>query len=315
MKNHLELSGEESLFLTTPSGFPIRFYRRHIEPSSSASLHRHNEFEFVIVQSGALYLNFPDGIEELSVGQGALINSGVLHSFSAAGSCDCSCVLFSDEFIAPSGSDINVKYVQPFVGKASLAFVPFDGRFDWQRQVVQDIGQILALLERYKGDLMHIVPDFADSGVSESSCYELEVHALMCRIWAKIYSGIGSAIRSSVSGNEYVVRRRTQMMIEYIHDNFSKSISLNDIAASANISKSEAARCFQSSLHISPVAYLLRYRVEMAEQLLQNSGMTIEAIGYECGFSSASYFCKMFQRLTGTTPGNFRKNSKKIHSS
>ncbi|MBQ4166445.1 MAG: helix-turn-helix transcriptional regulator, partial [Oscillospiraceae bacterium] len=149
----------------------------------------------------------------------------------------------------------------------------------------------------------------------ESSCWELDVHTLVGEIWSSIYKGLEGAVKSAVLGNEYAARRRTQLMTDFIRDNYQEQISLSEIAAAANISKSEAARCFQSCLHISPVAYLLRYRVEVAEQLLQNSSMTIEAVGYECGFSSASYFCRMFQRYTGMTPGTFRKGKNNSHGS
>lgn len=315
MKNHVTVKKEDSVTSAYMTGFPIRLYHMHIDPLSAAPLHRHHELEFVLVRKGTLRLNLSGSVEELTEGQGALINSGALHSLTGNKACDCAYIMFTDEFIAPSGSDISVKYVKPIVTNSSLSYIPFDGRFSWQGAVLDDIRRVFALMSRYSGKVTHLSPVSADLGSVESSCYELEVHGLMCRVWSKIYSGLEGAVRSSISGNEYVSRRRTQLMIEYIHNNFSSSISLSDIAASANISKSEAARCFQSSLHISPVAYLLRYRVEMAEQLLQNSGMTIEAIGFECGFSSASYFCKMFQQLTGTTPGQFRKNNKNQQTS
>lgn len=315
MKNHVTVKKEDSVTSSYMTGFPIRLYHMHIDPLSAAPLHRHHELEFVLVRKGSMRLNLAGSVEELSEGYGALINSGVLHSLTGNEDCDCAYIMFTDEFIAPSGSDISVKYVKPFVTNSSLSYIPFDGRFSWQGAVLDDIRRVFALMSRYSGKVSHLSADRLDLERIESCCYELEVHGLMCRIWSRIYSGLEGAVLSSFSANEYVSRRRTQLMIEYIHDNFNNSITLSDIASSANISKSEAARCFQSSLRISPVAYLLRYRVERAEQLLQNSGMTIEAIGFECGFSSASYFCKMFQQLTGTTPGQFRKNNKKEQTS
>ncbi len=310
MKNHVNAKTEEAPNSTYIAGFPIRLYHMHTEQRSAAPLHRHHELEFILVHKGTLRLNFAGSVEELYEGQGALINSGVLHSLTCGEGCDCAYIMFSDEFIAPSGSDISIKYVKPFVTNASLSHIPLDGRFEWQRGVLEDIVRICSLMSRYSGRVTHLTSESDEYGNAESCCYELEVHELICRAWIRIYSGLEGAVRSAISASEYASRRRTQLMIKFIHNNYNHSISLSDIASSANISKSEASRCFQSSLHTSPVAYLLRYRVEMAEQLLQNSTMSIEAIGFECGFSSASYFCKMFQQLTGTTPGQFRKNNK-----
>ncbi len=292
------------------TGFPIRLYYVNLDAASSAPLHRHHELELIMVYKGTLRLSLSGDVIEFTEGQGALVNSGVMHSLNCSKDCSCAYVMFSDEFIAPSGSDISVKYVKPFVTNSTIPYVPFDGSYEWQEAVLTKAERVFSLLSRYSGKISHIAADGSLFSKADSSCYELEVHTLMCGLWSELYSGLESAVRSSVSGNEYAARRRTQLMIEFIHSNYRDSITLSEIAAAANISKSEASRCFQSCLHISPVAYLLRYRVEMAEQLLQNTGMTIEAIGFECGFSSASYFCKMFQQHTGTTPGQFRKSSK-----
>ena len=72
-----------------------------------------------------------------------------------------------------------------------------------------------------------------------------------------------------------------QKMLSFINENYSRDISLNDIAQSASISKSEASRCFQSYLNTSPVNYLLNFRVQKAMQLLRSTEMTVEAIALD----------------------------------
>ncbi len=310
MKNYVNISLDENASSNFFSGFPIRLYSAQLDPASVAPLHRHRELEFILVEKGTLRLSMAGDTIEFKAGQCVMINSGVMHSLNCTGECRCAYVMFSEEFIAPSGSDISVKYVKPFVANSALPYVPFDGRYQWHDSVVENAKRMFALLSCYSGRNSHISTDSSLFGNAESACYELDVHALMCNIWTAVYTGFEGAVRASVSGNEYVSRKRIQRMVEFIHSRYRESVTLSDIAAAANISKSEASRCFQSCLHVSPVAYLLRFRIEMAEQLLQNSGMTIEAIGFECGFSSASYFCKMFQQHTGMTPGQFRKSSK-----
>ncbi|MBE6889585.1 MAG: helix-turn-helix domain-containing protein [Ruminococcaceae bacterium] len=302
-------------FYSTASGFPIRLYSARPDNEGAVPLHRHNELELLLVREGTLRLNFSEDSLELSAGHGVLINSGVMHSLGGSADCVCTYVMFSDEFVAPAGSAISLKYVKPFVLNHTLPYVPLDGRFEWQSKALSAAEEVFALLARYTGAVSHLPYDDLVTSLPESSCWELDVHTLVGEIWSSIYKGLEGAVKSTVLGNEYAARRRTQLMTDFIRDNYREQISLSEIAAAANISKSEAARCFQSCLHISPVAYLLRYRVEVAEQLLQNSSMTIEAVGYECGFSSASYFCRMFQRYTGMTPGSFRKGKNNLHGS
>lgn len=294
------------------NGFPVRLYidDNDISYAEQSPLHRHRELELLVVYSGAIRLYTSSEIVELSRGQGILINSGVMHRIVRT-STDTLCpyIMFSDEIIASGGTDISLKYVKPFIANSDHQYVLLDTAVLWQRRILGLSGEIFSLLYKYAGAAAHNPTGLTELGEEESPCFELDVKRRICEIWSLMYSNLGSESRDSVLGNEYIVRKRTQLMVEYIRENYRTQISLAEIAASANISKSEASRCFQSCLHTSPVSYLLRYRVEMAAHMLQNTAMTIEAISFECGFGSASYFCKMFQRYAGITPGAFRKGN------
>ena len=52
--------------------------------------------------------------------------------------------------------------------------------------------------------------------------------------------------------------------------------------------------------------YVNQYRLEKSISLLRNTGMSITEIAYACGFSNTSYFCELFHKYYGTTPGKFR---------
>lgn len=279
------------------AGFPVRLYHEELSAGQTAPLHRHRQLELLMVNSGAVRLRFAAGAAELTAGQGALINADVMHSLEGSAGGRCAYILFSDEFIAPAGSDISDKYVKPLVDNSALAFVPFDGRFSWQSSIMESARRVNALLA-----------GISDGAQLDTPCAELDVHRLICDIWAALYRQLGGAVRLTANANEHAVRRRIQRMTDYIHSAYRGTVTLERIAAAANISKSEAARCFQSCLGTSPVAYLQQYRVEMAQQLLQGGDMSVEVIAAECGFGSASYFCKTFQRHTGLTPGQFRKS-------
>ncbi len=289
------------------SGFPIRLYVENNLPQSAARvpLHRHHELELLVVYGGTLRLHTVSGQLELRQGEGVMINSGVMHCLTGGeGSC-CACAMFSDELIAPAGSDISLKYVKPFVMNSEAPYVRFTPQVEWHRGLLECAGRLFALLGGFAGGEL---PEPLLGLPCESPCRELDAQQLVSDIWRRMYVNMVDDMRSGVVGNEYVVRRRTQLMVDYIRRNYRAQITLQDIANAANISKSEASRCFQSCLHISPVNYLLRHRIEVAEHLLRSSSMTIEAVSFECGFGSASYFCRMFQRYTGSTPGSFRRN-------
>lgn len=97
------------------------------------------------------------------------------------------------------------------------------------------------------------------------------------------------------------------MMLAFIHRNYAEKITLEQIASSAMISKRECLRCFQTAIGKPPVAYLLEYRIQKAEQLLRATGLSVTEIAMQTGFSGSAYFAKMFRELRGISPGQYRK--------
>ncbi|HJC72304.1 MAG TPA: AraC family transcriptional regulator, partial [Candidatus Ruthenibacterium merdavium] len=100
---------------------------------------------------------------------------------------------------------------------------------------------------------------------------------------------------------------RMQQMVQYIQKHFSEMISLEDLAASANISRSEAGRCFQKYYADTPMSYLIRYRLQQAQRLLLTSTLSVKEISCKCGFSDSSYFVKVFRKHMEQTPSEYRK--------
>jgi AraC-like DNA-binding protein len=65
--------------------------------------------------------------------------------------------------------------------------------------------------------------------------------------------------------------------------------------------------CFRKELGVTPIAYLHRYRVNQAKQLLIDTSKSITEIALEVGFSDSSYFGRIFRRETGVSPQGFRQ--------
>jgi AraC-like DNA-binding protein len=104
---------------------------------------------------------------------------------------------------------------------------------------------------------------------------------------------------------------RIRKMLAFIHDHFAENILLSDIAASVNIGERECLRCFQRVIQVSPMQYLLKYRVMQGASLLLRSGSdSITNIARYCGFENPSYFTLMFKRYFKITPREYRKKER-----
>ena len=101
-------------------------------------------------------------------------------------------------------------------------------------------------------------------------------------------------------------KKNIQQMLTYIYAHYAESVTLDDIARAADISRSEAGRCFNAYLECSPVDALIQYRLQTAYRLLGDTTLTLQEISHACGFNSVNYFSRQFRRTYGYAPGQNR---------
>ncbi|MBW2519168.1 MAG: response regulator transcription factor [Deltaproteobacteria bacterium] len=92
----------------------------------------------------------------------------------------------------------------------------------------------------------------------------------------------------------------------YIESNFSKMISLEDMAGLANMSKFHFSRLFNREVGMSPVRYLKYVRIQRAKDLLKRADLSVFAVALKVGFEDVSNFNKNFKNFEGCTPSQFR---------
>lgn len=294
--------------------FPIQYYVNSLVPedNSTVPLHWHPRPEFFTVKSGRVKARVGSSEIIVESGEGLFLNVNSLHSYSCGGDEECLCpdIVFSEELIAPLNSAINRLYISPVILNEKLPYIHLRNSVNWQAEILYRLDEVFSLLSRYGKTSVYGEPaaiQFRHSGM-ESACFEMEVQRAMNGIWQLIYTHISDCEIPLVIKNEHALQIRMQKMLSFIKGNYNRDISLNDIAQSASISKSEASRCFQSYLATSPVNYLVNYRIQKAMQLLRTTEMTVEAISLECCFGSSAYFCKLFRSRTGMTPKQYRNS-------
>jgi len=91
-----------------------------------------------------------------------------------------------------------------------------------------------------------------------------------------------------------------------IRNQLIKTISLTGLAKKLKVRERTLHRRFQNASTISPTAYIQNERVSRAKQLLENSNQSFESIVNECGYQDAATFRKLFTKLVGIPPGEYR---------
>ncbi len=118
------------------------------------------------------------------------------------------------------------------------------------------------------------------------------------------HSTLGQASRAARHALAPVRLRR---VIDYVEANMGETISLDDLAHVAGLSRFYFSRAFQSAMGEPPTAYLARRRLELAKRLLRMSDLSHAQIARESGHGAPSQFAATFKRQTGQTPSNFRR--------
>lgn len=260
-------------------------------PNMSAVNHWHDDLEFIVIMKGKMTVSVNGNSYDLKEGQAIFINSKQMHYGYSNDGCDCDfiCIIFHPSLL--SNIDRILKnYLVPICEDSSHPFFIFDSAVIWQKSFIEMLIN------------MHQLCNKKDCG------FELQVMSILYSICYNLYNNVGNSstpIESSPSKNLDTMHD----MVGYIQQNYYKKITLNDIALSGNVCRSNCCKIFQMFLNRSPIAYLTEYRLEKSIEMLNNSSYSITEIALQCGFNSSSYFTEIFNRNIGCTPSQYRKNN------
>ena len=275
--------------------FPFQYYQEHFNWNrlETVEWHWHSELEFVEILQGAIECHIGEEIIELREGDTFFINSGVIHKYQAPKVCrekQCmfSDILFLPEIIAPNSSLIYEKYVRPIVlyGKPFL---------------------VMRQTQAWEESVQNLYHHIVNVCWEEEDLTELRIQAGVSELWTRLFHYLYREESEQQENKNILAQARLRKMMQFIWDHFHEKITLVDIAASANISKSAALRCFRSGMQTSPVGYLNDFRLNCAKELLLTSHSTVSEIAVSVGFDNVGYFDRVFRRTFGLTPKQFAK--------
>lgn len=101
-------------------------------------------------------------------------------------------------------------------------------------------------------------------------------------------------------------------VLKRIESQYTENLSVDQLAAEANMSVSAFHHNFKSVTSTSPLQYLKTYRLHKARMLMIHDGMKASAAAMRVGYESASQFSREFKRYFGMTPGRMRRVSERF---
>lgn len=95
----------------------------------------------------------------------------------------------------------------------------------------------------------------------------------------------------------------------YIDGNIYEKLTAESVASNAGFSVSQLGRVFKAEYGETVYSYILEQKIRTAENLLKNSVLSVKEISDMLKFTDEHYFCNIFKKKRGVTPGKFRKTA------
>lgn len=103
------------------------------------------------------------------------------------------------------------------------------------------------------------------------------------------------------------LEERVLKCLLHIHRNLDKQVDIDQLAAICCLTKDHFIRLFNKEMHCTPRKYINRKKIEAAQLKLLIEDTSIKEIAFGLGFDNVSYFNRLFNKLTGESPGQYRK--------
>jgi len=250
--------------------------------------HWHEDLQFIYVIEGEVCVKTLENEVIISSGEGAFVNKNVIHySIGKSATCSYKLFRFPEKFLSFYSGSPAEALTHAFTRNTNVTLVPLNKSEKWCVDALMILKSLVKIEEENKND----------------KYYASQVLISLSQLWLTLISNMD--IPKQLPDD--TARKRIGLVLKFIERNYQEDITLDDIAASANISKSEVIRCFHNILDTTPYKYLMDYRLSKAVDMLTDTEMSIREIASCTGFNHQSYFGKCFKEKTGMSPIKFRK--------
>lgn len=270
--------------LTYPKDTNILFY-----------LHWHKEFEIFVLTEGRVLFTIEQHEYLLNPGDYVFINSNFSHSAKSVTNEICSffAIDFTYQLLQENlHTRFGRKYILPILnGNLTFSEVIRIMETDIDRDSWQ------AEIRRRLTEINNFSEDNLDS-------YELTIKSHIFSIWDLYYQN--ATINSELSDTDQFNMDRLKPVLQYIHENYAYEIKLVELASLIPLSEGQFCRMFKQTMKVTPIQYIMRYRILKSCQLLLDTDKTIGEIANLTGFNSISYFNRLFLQIISCSPKHYR---------
>ena len=264
--------------------------------SNSIIWHCHPEIEITYVKEGSMHYRINNRSFHLKEGDIIFCNSNALHSGEMENQEDCSYIPITFDPKLIYGffqSTICTRYVDPVIQNLAVCALHIDYSEKWHETFRDRMLEVISLDKKK--------PDF----------YELDISIRMQLLWRLLVEHLPHQPVSTTS--DFTEYERIRRILSYIEQNYMNQITLDDISEHIHLCESECTRLFKRHMNTTLFSFLQEYRIERSLEYL-NTKESISSIAEKTGFSDSNYYSKVFSKIKGCSPREYRKNLKETTS-
>ena len=283
-------SGDNNKFL-------LKLFHATVNPGQRVYReHHHTEFEISVFKSGNGIYTVGKKQYNFQKGDVFMFSSDEIHcitDISANQPMDLINIHFEPRFIWSTGNDMfDAKFLKIFYERNGN----FQNRLDRDNPATEIIRNIIFGIEN---EFNKKQPE-----------YELMIKVELLKLLVTAMRGYDYVNNSpstfSVCSQSL---RNLEKAMNYIDENLTENISLEQLSKSANMSRTYFCSIFKKLNRITPWDYITIKRIEKSIEILKTSNATVLEIAMKCGFNNSANFNRSFKKVTGKIPKDYRKLS------
>lgn len=254
--------------------------------------HWHEEAECLTLLSGALEFQINEAVITLHAGDTLLLFPNVIHRNGREAEGTTLIRVLVNQEVMTADQEIRSRLIHPFLDsrRSDFLYIPAS--------------------QKGAGEISSLMEDIEKAGQRRDPLGRLQViaflHLLLYRL-CTLFPVEEKAIPLPSPSDRAVLKD----MADFIRRHYGEKITLDEIAAAGKVSRSKCSSIFKTYMGSSPMDYVNEYRLSVSRTLLEYQDTPIADIAYACGFSSQSYFAKLFSRSFHMTPRDFRAACRK----
>ncbi|PJG82493.1 AraC family transcriptional regulator [Caviibacterium pharyngocola] len=255
-------------------------------------MHWHDDFQFTYIEKGEIECVTLEQRYHLKAGDTVFINENILHQIVPTENACYKTFRFPRQLVSFYLGSPASREVNRIAGNEHLPLYAFTAQTAGHQAITALLQELIALENQP-------IP-----------FYEYAVLSTLSRLWLALLQHTQS-VQPTAEIPKNKPAQRMRQFLHYIERHYAEEISLDSLAQSAHVSKSECLRCFQNTMNTTPYQYLMEFRLAKAQQLLLESSLSVGDIAEQTGFNQQSYFGKCFRQKTGLSPSEYRQKYRK----